>query len=103
MTYFDAVFQRLTFTGSDDVLLPVQVVFVALDVAAAALERRRGFEDVPQRVGTGLAVGGEVVVGGDELVTFMGQAVGLIALRHGLQVRLLPALALVGLPALQAG
>lgn len=92
-----------TFAGRDDVLLLVQVVFVALDVAAAALEGGRGLEDVPERFGAGLAVGGEVVEGGDELVAFVGQAVGLVSLWDGLQVRLLPALALVGIQDLRGG
>lgn len=34
---------------------------MALDVAAAALQGWRRLEDVPQRLGTGLAVGREVI------------------------------------------
>lgn len=60
-----------TFAGGDDVLLLVQVVLVALDVAAATLQCWRRFEDVPQRLGAGLAVGGKVVECGDELVAFV--------------------------------
>lgn len=40
--------------GHNNLLLSVQVVFVALCVAAAALEGRWGFEDVPQRPSAGL-------------------------------------------------
>lgn len=85
-----------TFAGGDDVLLLVQVVLVALDVAAATLQRWRRLEDVPQRFGTGLAVGRKVVERGDELVTFVWETVGFVALRHRLHVRLLPAFSLVG-------
>lgn len=45
-----------TFAWRNDVLLPVQVVFVAFDVASTALECRRWFENVPQWLGAGLAV-----------------------------------------------
>ena len=76
---------------------------MALDVAAAALQGRWGLEDVPQGLGAGLAVCGEVVKRGDELMTFVGQAVGLVALRDRLHVRLLPALPLIGIQDLKAG
>ena len=70
---------------------------MALDVAAPALEGGWRLEDMPQGLGAGLAVGGEVVERGDELVAFVGQTVGLVALGHRLHVGLLPALALVGI------
>lgn len=41
------------FAGHNNLLLSVQVVFVALCVATAALEGRRGLEDVPQRPSAG--------------------------------------------------
>lgn len=50
-----------TFARSNNVLLFVEVVLVALDVAAATLQGRRRLEDVPQRLGAGLAVGREVI------------------------------------------
>lgn len=52
---------HLTFARGDNVLLFVKVVLVALDVAAATLQGRRRFEDMPQRLGTGLTVGREVI------------------------------------------
>lgn len=52
---------QVTFARSNNVLLFVEVVLVALDVAAATLKGRRRLEDVPQRLGTGLAVGREVI------------------------------------------
>lgn len=76
---------------------------MALDVAAAALQGWWGLEDMPQGLGTGLAVGGEVVKRGDELMTFVGQTVGLVPLRDSLHVRLLPALPLVGIQDLKRG
>jgi len=76
---------------------------VALDVAAAALEGLRRLEDVPQGLGAGLAVGRKVVERGDELVALVGQAVGLVPLGPALQLRLLPALALVGIQDLWRG
>ena len=54
------------------------MVFVALDVASPALQRRRRLEHVPQGLGAGLAGGGEVVEGGDELVTFVADVAGLL-------------------------
>jgi len=74
---------------------------VALDVAAATLEGGRRLEDVPQRLGAGLAVGREVIQRGDELVAFVWEAVGLVALRDRLHVRVLPALSLVGVKNLE--
>lgn len=91
-----------TFARSNNVLLFVEVVLVALDVAAATLQGRRRLEDVPQRLGTGLAVGGEVIQRGDELVAFVWETVGFVALRDRLHVRLLPALSLVGIQNLNA-
>lgn len=44
---------------------------MALGVAAAALEGRRGLEDMPQGAGADLAAGREVVEGGDELVALV--------------------------------
>lgn len=95
--------EEITFARGDDVLLLVQVVLVALDVAAATLQRRRRLEDVPQWLGTGLAVGGKVVERGDELVPFVGETVGFVALRHRLHVGLLPAFSLVGIQNLYEG
>ncbi len=60
-----------TFAWSDDLLLLVHVVLVALNVAAPALQSRRRLEHVPQRLGARLAVGGEVVKCGDELVALV--------------------------------
>lgn len=91
-----------TFARSNNVLLFVEVVLVALDVAAATLQGRRRLEDVPQRLGTGLTVGGEVIQRGDELVAFVWETVGFVALRDRLHVRLLPALSLVGIQNLNA-
>lgn len=87
----------VTFAGGDDVLLFVQVVLVALDVAAATLQRWGRLKDVPQRLGAGLAVGGKVVERRDELVAFVWKTVGFVALRHRLHVGLLPAFSLVGI------
>lgn len=70
---------------------------MALNVAAATLQRRRRLEDVPQRFGAGLAVGGKVIQRGDELVAFVRKTVGFVALRDRLHVHLLPALSLVGI------
>lgn len=76
---------------------------MALDVAAAAFQGMWRLEDVPQGLGAGFAVGREVVERGDELVTFVGQTVGLVALRDRLHVRLLPALPLIGIQDLKGG
>lgn len=51
------------------------MVFVALCVAAAALEGRRRLEDVPQRPRAGVTGGGEVVQGGDEFVALVADVV----------------------------
>lgn len=68
-----------TFAGSNDLLLLVHVVLVALDVAAPALQSWWRFEHVPQGFGACLAVGGEVVDGGDELVAFVADVAGLLS------------------------
>lgn len=91
-----------TFARGDNILLLVQMVLVALDVASAALQGRRGLEHVPQRFGASLAVRGEMIEGGDELVAFVGQAVGLITLRNSLHVRLLPALTFISIQDLKS-
>lgn len=84
----------LTLARHDDLLLPVQVVLVALGVAAAALECRRRLEDVPQGPRAGLAAGREVVQGEDELVALVADVGGPLAVRHRLRGRLLVTLAL---------
>lgn len=66
----------LTLAGNNNFLLLVQVVLVALGVAAAALEGRRRLEDVPQRAGADLAAGREVVEGDDELVALVANVRG---------------------------
>lgn len=66
----------LTLARNNNFLLLVQMVLVALGVAAAALQGRRGLEDVPQGAGTDLAAGREVVEGGDELVTLVADVHG---------------------------
>lgn len=92
----------LTLARHDDLLLAVQVVLVALGVAAAALEGRRRPEHVPQGPGAGLAAGREVVQGHDELVTLVADEGGPLAVsrrrRRRLRTRLLLTLdlALVG-------
>lgn len=68
-----------TFAGSDDLLLLVHVVLVALDVAASALQSRRRLEHVPQRLGARLAVGREVIERGNELVTLVADVAGLLS------------------------
>lgn len=70
--------RKLTLAGHNHFLLSVQVIFVALGVAAATLQGGRGFKDVPQRSSTGLTARGEVVQSGDELValvTYVGRSV----------------------------
>lgn len=95
----------LTFARHNDVVLSVQVVFVALCVAAAALEGGRGLEDVPQGTAAGLAAGGEVVEREDELVTLVADAGGPITERSGLRhhLRIALTLALVGIEDLGEG
>lgn len=79
----------LTLAWHNDFLLSVQVIFVALGVAAAALEGRRGPEHVPQGPSAGLTAGGEVVQSQDELVTLVADVGGTITVRHGLHDQLL--------------
>ena len=74
----------LTLTRGNDLLLSIQVVFVALGVAAAALESRRRLEDVPEGPRARLAAGGEVVECGDELVTFVANVGCALTRRQGL-------------------
>lgn len=75
-------------------LFSVQMVLMALDMAASALERGRRFEDVPQRTGTGLAARREVVQSGDELVALVVDVRQTLAVRHRLHRRLLITFAL---------
>lgn len=56
---------------------------------------------MPQRLGTGLAVGRKVIQRGDELVAFVWEAVCFVPLKDWLHVRLLPALSLIGIKNLQ--
>lgn len=92
---------RLTLARRDDLLFPVQVVFVALGVAAAALEGRRRLEDVPQRPGAGLTVGGEVVESGDELVALVADVGGTLAKWQGLHFLVTFTLSLIGIQDLE--
>lgn len=88
---------KFTFARSNNILLFVEVVLVALDMAAATLQGWRRPEDVPQRLGAGLTVGREMIQRGDELVAFVWETVGLVALRDRLHVSLFPALPLIGI------
>lgn len=93
-----------TFAWSNDLLLLVHVVLVALDVAAPALQGRRRLEHVPQRLGACLTVGGEVVERGDELMALVADVARLLS--NGQRLRklwLLFALALVGIKDLERG
>lgn len=74
------------------------MVLVAFNVAASALQSRRGLEHVPQWLGAGLTVGGEVVEGGDKLVAFVTDVAGLLSDGQRLhwELRLLFALAFIG-------
>lgn len=63
------------------------MVFVALDVATAALEGWRWLEHVPQWFGAGLAVGGEMVERRDELVSFVADVAGFLS--HGQRLHFL--------------
>lgn len=62
---------------------------MALGVTAAALEGRRGLEDVPQWPSAGLAAGREVIEGEDELMALVADVGGAIAKRRGLHYDLL--------------
>lgn len=64
---------------------------MALGVAAAALEGRRGLEDVPQGAGADLTAGREVVEGEDELVALVANVGGSFPERRGLHHDLLVA------------
>lgn len=70
---------------------------MALHVATATLQRWRWLEDVPQRLGTGLTVGREVIKRGNELMAFVWETVGFVDLRDRLHVRFFSALSLVGI------
>lgn len=87
-----------TFAGSDDLLLLVHVVLVALDVAAPALQSRRRLKHVPQRLGARFTVGGEVVECGDELMAFVADVAGLLTdgKRFHRKLRLFFALTFIG-------
>lgn len=76
---------------------------MALHVAAAALQGGRWLEDVPEGLGAGLAVGGEVVERGDKFVALVGQTVGLVALGGCLHLHLLSTFTLVGIQDLSGG
>lgn len=81
------------------------MVFVALDVAAPALQSRRRLEHVPQRLGARLAVGGEVIKRGDELVALVADVAGLLSdgqWLHG-KLWLLFTLTLIGIQNLDRG
>lgn len=92
-----------TFAGSDDLLLLVHVVLVALDVAAPALQSRRWLEHVPQRLGACLTVGREVVECRDELVALVADVAGLLS--NGLHRKLgfLFTFAFIGIKDLESG
>lgn len=94
----------LTLARHNHFLFSVQMVLMALDMAASALERGRRFEDVPQRTGTGLAARREVVQSGDELVALVVDVRQTLAVRHRLHRRLLITFALtfVGVQDLKA-
>ena len=88
-----------TSAGCDDLLFLVHVVLVALDVAASALQGGRWLEHVPQRLGAGLAVGGEMVECGNELVALVADVAGLLSngKRLNWKLWLLLAFSLVGI------
>lgn len=67
---------------------------MALCVAAAALEGRWGFEDVPQRPSAGLTAWGEVIEREDELMALVADVGGAIAIWRGLHYNLLISLTL---------
>lgn len=70
---------------------------MALHVATATLQRCRWLEDMPQRLGTGLTVGREVIKRGNELMAFVWKTVGFVDLRDRLHVRFFSALSLIGI------
>lgn len=61
----------LTFAGHNNFLLFVQMVFVTLNAAAAALKSRRWLENVPQGASADLAAGWEVVQSGYKFVALV--------------------------------
>lgn len=65
-----------TFAGSNNFFFFVHVVFVALSVAAAALQGRRRLEDVPEWPRAGLTAGREVIQSRDELVALVADVGG---------------------------
>lgn len=69
------------FAGYNNLLLSVQVVFVALGVAATALEGRWGLENMPQGPSASLTAGGKVVESEDELMSLMADVGGTISIR----------------------
>lgn len=77
------------------------MVLVTLDVAAPALQGGRRLEHVPQRLGARLAVAGEVVERGDELMALVADVAGLLPDLYR-ELGLLFALALVGVEDLSA-
>lgn len=80
------------------------MVLVTFDVAAPALEGRRRFEHVPQRLGARLAVGGEMIQRVDELVAFVADVAGLLTdgqRLHG-ELGLLLTLAFIGVKNLES-
>lgn len=97
------IFLPITFARSNDVFLLVHVIFVAFDVAAPALQGGWRLEDVPQRLGARLAVGGEVVKCWDELVALVADVTGLLSNRQRLhwKLRLFFALAFIGIENLE--
>lgn len=76
---------------------------MAFDVAAPALQGGWRLEDVPQRLGARLAVGGEVVKRWDELVALVADVTGLLANRQRLhrKLGLFFALAFIGIENLE--
>lgn len=80
------------------------MVLVALDVAAPALQSRRRLEHVPQRLGARLAVGGEMVERGDELMALVADVAGFLPDGQGLhrKLGLLFALAFIGIKNLES-
>ena len=79
----------LTLARHNNFLLLVQVIFVALGVAATALEGRRGFKNVPQGPGADLTAGREVVESGDELMALVRDEGGAIHKRPRIHCQLL--------------
>lgn len=74
---------------------------MALHVASSAFQGSWGLEDMPERFGTGLTVGWEVVQRRNELMAFMIDEVGLLCWLHCFHLQLLPALPLISVEDLQ--